>query len=234
MYSSDRTITQVHTMNVYLASVFRYMTIGLCITGIISYFLIQSPVLINSLIANPVLFFILIFAELGLAIYLSARISTFSAQKATTIFMLYSALNGITLAPLLYAYTGVSVATTFFICAGMFGTMSLYGMYTKRDLTSWGSFFTMGLIGIILATLINIFLRSEGLTLAITYIGVFVFLGLTAYDVQKLKELGQRMPSDNPTVAQRGIILGALTLYLDFINLFLFLLRIFGVSARNE
>ena len=233
MYSSDKSISNITTLSTYLSSVFRYMAGGLCITAFISYFTIQSPVFMASLINNPFLYIALLVIEVVVAMYLSLRISTFSAQKATAIFILYSALNGITLAPLLFFYTGASVVKTFFICAGMFGAMSIYGHSTKRDLTSWGSFLFMGLIGIIIASLANFFFKSSAVNAAITYIGVFIFLGLTAYDVQKLKEFGQNMPTDNPTVAQRGIILGALTLYLDFINLFIYLLRIFG-NIRDE
>ncbi|MDE7469075.1 MAG: Bax inhibitor-1/YccA family protein [Desulfovibrionaceae bacterium] len=233
MYSSDKSISNITTLSTYLSSVFRYMAGGLCITAFISYFTIQSPTFMASLINNPFLYIALLVIEVVVAMYLSLRISTFSAQKATTIFILYSALNGITLAPLLFFYTGASVVKTFFICAGMFGAMSIYGHSTKRDLTSWGSFLFMGLIGIIIASLANFFFKSSAVNAAITYIGVFIFLGLTAYDVQKLKEFGQNMPTDNPTVAHRGIILGALTLYLDFINLFIYLLRIFG-NLRDE
>jgi hypothetical protein len=141
---------------------------------------------------------------------------------------LYSGLNGVTLSAILLAYTGSSVVGTFVICAGMFGAMSIYGMVTKKDLTSLGSFMFMGLIGIILASVVNIFLRSPGLEFAISGIGVLVFVGLTAYDTQKLKEMGQTAPMEDGTAVRRGTILGALTLYLDFINLFLMLLRFFG------
>ena len=234
MHPSDRTITQVTITNTYLSRVFRFMTLGLCITALIAYFSLQSQTFIQSLYSNPLLFLLLLFIEISLALYLSARIATLSAQTASMIFILYSALNGITISPMLFLYTGASIVSTFFICASMFGVMSLYGSSTQRDLTSWGSFLIMGLLGIIIASIVNLFLQSSAVESAITYIGVFIFLGLTAYDVQKLKLLGESMPSNNPTVVQRGVVLGALTLYLDFINLFLFLLRIFGVSARSE
>ncbi|NAS63388.1 hypothetical protein CVE36_20475, partial [Pseudomonas syringae pv. actinidiae] len=147
---------------------------------------------------------------------------------ATTLFMLYSALTGLTLSSIFIVYSGESIASTFVITAGMFGAMSLYGYVTKRDLTGMGSMLFMALIGILLATLVNFWLKSEGLQLAITYIGVLVFVGLTAYDTQKLKNIGEELSVDDRDNFRKYSIMGALTLYLDFINLFLMLLRLFG------
>ncbi|HKK33722.1 MAG TPA: Bax inhibitor-1/YccA family protein, partial [Desulfomicrobiaceae bacterium] len=142
--------------------------------------------------------------------------------------MLYSAMNGATLSAVLLAYTGASVFSTFLVCAGMFGAMSVYGMTTKKDLTSMGSFLFMGLIGIIIASVVNIFLQSPAMHFVISGVGVLIFTGLTAYDTQKLKAMGESAPMDDATAVRRGTILGALTLYLDFINLFLMLLRFMG------
>ena len=147
---------------------------------------------------------------------------------ATTLFMLYSALTGLTLSGILYAYTAESIAATFVVTAGMFGSMSLYGYTTKRDLSGLGSMLFMGLIGIILASLVNFWLKSETLMWAVTYIGVVIFVGLTAYDTQKLKNIGTQLDVNDKAHLRKYSILGALTLYLDFINLFLMLLRIFG------
>lgn len=234
MHSTDKQATySVALMNRYLVGVFRYMTLGLFITGIVAYGISLSTTLVQALFSNILLLILLFIAEIGIVYYVSANIAKLSANTATGLFLTYSALNGLTLSAIFLLYTKASIVTTFFIAGAMFLTMAIYGSITKRDLTSLGSFLTMGLFGIIIATLVNIFLRSPVVDSVITYIGVFIFLGLTAFDVQKLKYFGESMPLDNPTVAQRGIILGALTLYLDFINLFLFLLRIFGNSREN-
>lgn len=228
MRSSHNINVNISTMNIYMSHVFRFMTLGLLLTAVVAYFSMQSTAFMNILQTNFFLLLGLLIAEVALVVYISARISKLSSQTATGLFLLYSALNGITIAPMLLLYTGTSIASTFFVSAGMFGVMSFYGMFTKRDLTSWGSFLIMGLIGILIATLVNFFLKSSVLASVISYLGVAIFLGLTAFDVQKLKEFGESMPVDNPTVARRGVILGAITLYLDFINIFLFLLRIMG------
>ena len=158
---------------------------------------------------------------------LSAAINRLSATAAMMMFLVYSALNGMTLSIIFVVYTRSSIASTFFVTAGTFGAMSLYGHLTKRDLTSWGSFLTMGLFGIIIASVVNIFLKSEMVTWIVTYIGIFVFIGLTAYDTNKLKIIARQGFNDEETEKKVGI-LGALTLYLDFINLFLLLLRVLG------
>jgi hypothetical protein len=219
---------KAEVLNAFMRGVYQWMSAGLGLTAVTAYLTISTPALINILQANPTLLFVLIFAELGLVIAMSAAIHKFSALTATALFMLYSGLNGVTIAPLLLIYTGASVAGTFVICAGMFGAMSVYGLTTKKDLSSWGSFLFMGLIGIILASIVNIFLQSSMLHFAVSGIGVLVFVGLTAYDTQKLREMGETAPMDDGTAVRRGTILGALRLYLDFINLFLMLLRFFG------
>lgn len=159
---------------------------------------------------------------------LSGLIHKLSAGVATSLFMLYSALTGLTLSSILFIYTAESIAATFVVTAGMFGAMSLYGYTTKRDLSGFGNMLFMGLIGIVLASLVNFWLKSEALMWAVTYIGVVIFVGLTAYDTQKLKNIGQQIDLNDASQLRKTAILGALTLYLDFINLFLMLLRIFG------
>jgi FtsH-binding integral membrane protein len=159
---------------------------------------------------------------------ISGMVNRLSGSTATGLFMLYSALTGLTLSSILLVYTGASIASTFVVTAGMFGAMSFYGYTTKRDLSGFGSMLFMGLIGIVLASLVNIWLKSPALTWAITYIGVVVFVGLTAYDTQKLKNMGEQLNADDKDGFRKYAIVGALTLYLDFINLFLMLLRILG------
>lgn len=162
---------------------------------------------------------------------ISARIQKIEASTATALFVLYAALNGATLSAILLRYTMASIASTFFICALTFAACSVFGMITKRDLTGVGQFMFMGLIGIIIASLVNLFLQSSGMQMIISYLGVFIFVGLTAYDTQKLKHMALTQPAGlDGAVVRKGAIMGALTLYLDFINMFIFLLHIFGVS----
>ena len=216
---------------IFLAKVFNWMAIGLGLTGVIAWFT-ASTGLAAQLVQGP-LFMVLLFAELGLVFYLSARIEKIESKTATGLFLGYAALNGITLSMVFLAYTGSSIAATFFITAGMFGAMAVYGLVTKRDLSGMGSFLFMGLIGIIIASVVNIFLKSSSLYWAISLIGVFVFVGLTAYDVQKIKKMGEQgIMQQGEGAIQKGAIMGALALYLDFINLFLMLLRFFG-GARD-
>ena len=214
---------------IFLAKVFNWMAVGLAITGAIAYFVAASG-MVRALIASPI-FFILVLAELGLVFFLSARIDKIQPATATGLFVGYSALNGITLSTIFLAYTHASIAATFLVTAGMFAAMAVYGMVTKRDLSGMGSFMFMGLIGIILASIVNIFLKSSGLYWAISAIGVLVFVGLTAYDVQKIKNIGEEgIMQQGEAAIRKGAIIGALALYLDFINLFLMLLRFFGGS----
>jgi len=229
--SNQITLSQAkqEASTIFLAKVFNWMAIGLGITGVVAWFT-ASTGLAAQLIASP-LFMILLFAELGLVFYLSARINKIQAGTATGLFIGYAALNGLTLSMIFLAYTQSSIAATFFITAGMFGAMAVYGFVTKRDLSGMGSFLFMGLIGIIIASVVNIFLKSSSLYWAISLIGVFVFVGLTAYDVQKIKNMGEQgIMEQGHEAVQKGAIMGALALYLDFINLFLMLLHFFGGS----
>ncbi len=179
-------------------------------------------------LSSKITFFGLIIAQLALVFVLSGMVQRLSAGMATTLFMLYSALTGLTLSSIFIAYTYSSIASTFVVTGGMFGAMSLYGYTTKRDLSGFGSMLFMGLIGIVLASLVNLWLKSEALMWAVTYIGVVLFVGLTAYDTQKLKNIGEQIDTRDSATLRKYSILGALTLYLDFINLFLMLLRIMG------
>ena len=223
------TTTQVAT-NTFLRGVYLWMSIGLLITGYLSYVISSSPALISIFLQNQLLFMGILIGELILVVTISGAISKLSANVATLLFILYSGLNGITLSTIFLIYTKTSIMKTFFICSGMFGTMSLYGFTTSKDLSSWGSFLFMGLIGVIIASLINIFFHSTQMEFLISVIGILVFVGLTAYDTQKLKQMGENAPLDRKSTLQKGTILGALTLYLDFINLFLLLLRFLGTS----
>lgn len=214
---------------IFLAKVFNWMGIGLAITGVLAYFTAQTGLALA--IASSPLFIVLILAELGMVFFLSARIEKIQPATATGLFVAYSALNGLTLSTVFLAYTRASIGGTFLITAGMFGAMAVYGLVTKRDLSKMGSFLFMGLIGIILASVVNIFLQSSSLYWTISLIGVLVFVGLTAYDVQKIKTMGEQgIMEQGEAAIRKGAIIGALALYLDFINLFLMLLRFFGGS----
>ena len=220
-------------VNDFVRSVYNWMGIGLALTGIVALYVSNSPTLIRLFLGNPILLFVLIFGELGLVFSISGMINRMSAGTATSLFILYSGLNGITLSSIFLIYTRTSIVSTFFVCAATFVACSIYGWTTKRDLTSFGGFLVMGLIGIIIASLVNMFVHSSGLGMLITYIGVFVFLGLTAYDTQRIKEMALTQPAGlDAGVVRKGAILGALSLYLDFINLFLLLLRFFGQTRE--
>ncbi len=219
---------QSQAKTIFLAKVFNWMAIGLGVTALVAFAVASSQAAVQFFYANRIIFYGLLFAELGLVIYLSARIEKLEAGTATALFLLYSALNGVTLSLILLLYTATSVATTFLVTAGMFGSMAVYGYVTKKDLSSWGSFLFMGLIGIILATLVNIFVQSSMMSWVISGIGVIVFTGLTAYDVQRISQMGASAMTGSEGTMKKMAILGALTLYLDFINLFLMLLRFLG------
>ena len=212
----------------YMAQVYGWMTCGLLLTAFVSWYAAHTPAIINFIFSSQITFFGLIILQLGLVFVISGMVNRLSGTMATGLFMLYSALTGLTLSSIFIAYTYSSIASTFVVTAGMFGAMSLYGYTTKRDLSGFGSMLFMGLIGIVLASLVNIWLKSPALMWAITYIGVLVFVGLTAYDTQKLKAMGEQLNADDKDSFRKYAIVGALTLYLDFINLFLMLLRIFG------
>jgi FtsH-binding integral membrane protein len=223
-----RTQAQVQ-VNAFIRSVYNWMALGLALTGFVAYYVAHSQSMLQLIFKNPFIFYGLIIAELGLVFTLSARVAKMQASTATALFVLYAALNGATLSFIFLAYTQSSITSTFFICAATFVACSIYGMTTKRDLTSMGGFLTMGLIGIIIASVVNMFVRSSGMAMIISYIGVLVFVGLTAYDTQKLKAMALSQPADvSAGIVRKGAIMGALALYLDFINLFLMLLRILG------
>ncbi len=200
---------------------------ALVITGLTAYVVATNAAISSYLFMHSQLIWVLFLAEIGLVIGLSAAIRKISLSTATLMFVAYAALNGITFSSLFYVYTMCSLASTFFITAGTFGAMSLVGFFTKTDLSSMGKILLMALIGLIIASVVNIFVASSGLEMLMTYLGVLIFVGLTAYDTQKIKQMFLMAP-DASESTQKYAVLGALTLYLDFINLFLYLLRIFG------
>jgi uncharacterized protein len=216
-------------VNTFIRGVYNWMAIGLALTGFVAYYVANTASIQQVIFGNRIIFYGLIIGELGLVFFLSARVQKIQASTATALFVLYAALNGATLSIIFLIYTASSITSTFFICAATFTAFSVYGMTTKRDLTSIGGFMTMGLIGIIIASVVNMFIRSSAMSMIISYVGVLVFVGLTAYDTQKLKTMALTQPADvGAGVVRKGAIMGALTLYLDFINLFLMLLRILG------
>ena len=221
---------QSQASTIFLAKVFNWMAIGLGLTGVTAAMTVYSG-LYQVVLGNRMLFFGLIIGELGMVFYLSARVQKLSPQAATGLFLGYSVLNGLTLSSILLMYTMTSIVSTFFITAGMFGAMAVYGFVTKKDLSAMGSFMFMGLIGIIIASVVNIFLGSSMMSWVISGIGVIVFTGLTAYDVQKITQMGAMGIMESGEAAiRKGAIMGALALYLDFINLFLMLLHFLGGS----
>lgn len=211
----------------FVTKVMWWMCLALLTTAGVAWYVVSSESIMRTIFTNQMLFIGLIIAEFGCVIAISAAINRLSAMAATGLFFLYSALTGATISVVFVAYTQQSIFTTFLITAGTFAAMGIYGYTTKRDLTSVGSLAFMGLIGIILASVLNWFVRSTLLYTAVTYIGVLVFVGLTAYDAQKIKKMGAHL-AEGSEAEQKGAIIGALRLYLDFINLFLLLLRIFG------
>lgn len=211
----------------FVTRVYFWMMLGLLVTAGAAMLTLTQTNLLTALVTNRLLFWGLMLIEIALVWYLSAMISRLSVTTAIVGFVAYAALNGVTLSLIVLVYTMSSIAVTFFITAGMFGTMSLFGYVTKRDLTSWGSFLMMALIGMILASVINFFFASPVIYWVTTIIGIIIFVGLTAYDTQKIKQMSL-MINANGELEQKGAIMGALALYLDFINLFLMLLRLFG------
>lgn len=213
-----------------MRKVYVWMTLALVITGFVAYGVASSPGIITALVSNKLLFWGLFIAELALVWTVSARINRLSLTTATLLFILYSALNGATLSMILLVYTMESIASVFFITAGTFAAMAAIGYFTKADLSSLGKILMMALIGLIIATVVNVFLlKSGGFSLILSYVGVLIFVGLTAYDTQKIKQM-LIMADDVTEETQKIALLGSLSLYLDFINLFLYLLRIFGNS----
>jgi FtsH-binding integral membrane protein len=217
----------------FINRVYAWMCGGLLLTALGAYAVIASPELQKVVLKTPGVFLILILLTFGLVVGLSWGINKMNSTVAAVAFVVYSLLNGLTLSVLFYAYTKESLSLAFLVTAGTFGVMSLYGFITGKDLTAMGNLCLMGLFGIIIASVVNIFLRSSGMMWIISYLGVLIFMGLTAYDTQKIKEMSVAMDSGgNSEHAKKYAILGALTLYLDFINLFILFLRIFG-GRRN-
>lgn len=220
------------TQKRFLYQVYAWMGLAILITAVAAFFTAQSPFLLQLIFGGgtglPFGLIVLVVAEFGLVWYLSSKVFDLQFETGAGLFALYSVLNGVTLSVIFLAYTSSSIASTFFVCSAMFFGMSLYGWTTKADLSKWGNILFMALIGVIIASLVNFFLRSDALGYIISFIGVIVFTGLTAYDTWKLKEAHEQMNGDEAMVRKLGL-LGALTLYLDFVNLFLMLLRLFGV-----
>jgi FtsH-binding integral membrane protein len=216
-------------LRAYMIRIYNYMAVGVALTGVAAYVVYQlaltNPAFSQALFGSP-LYLVLLFAPLALVFFLSFRIEHLQAGTARALFFFYAGLLGVSLTPILMFYTHESIARVFFISAASFGALSLWGYTTQRDLSAFGTFLIMGLFGIIIASLVNLFLQSSAMAFVISVVGVLVFAGLTAWDTQRIKEMYS--PMDDGTVAGRKVVMGALALYLDFINLFLMLLRLFG------
>ncbi len=221
---STRSAVEVKT---FIAKVYAWMSFALAITALVAMYVASQPNLVKLIIGNKILFYGLMIGELLVVMALVGFIEKMSASTATAVFFAYSVMNGLTLSVIFLAFTATSITSTFFITAGTFGAMSAYGYFTKRDLTSIGNICFMALIGLIIATIVNIFWNNGIFNWIIGCIGVLIFVGLTAYDTQKIKELGTKV-DENSEAGRKGAVMGALALYLDFINLFLMLLRLFG------
>ncbi len=213
--------TTASTEAAFIAKVYRWMAAGLALTGLFAYAVVTSPTLLRVIVGNPMVFFGLIIGELIMVVAFSRVVQRVSFGTAAAMFLAYCALSGLTFSVIFLAYTRESIASTFFITGGTFAAMSAYGTLTKKDLSSWGQFLMMGLIGVVIAAVVNIFLRSDSLSFVLSCMGVVVFTGLTAYDAQKIKAYARAGD-------ERLALHGALALYLDFVNLFLMLLRLFG------
>jgi len=213
----------------FLRSVYGWMAVGLAITALTATAVAGSPAIIVAIAKNSLLFWGLIIAQFGIVIALSGRVDRMAASTASALFIAYSVLTGMTMSFILLAYTGESVASTFVVTAGMFGALAAFGTVTRKNLMGWGQFLFMGLIGVVLASVVGIFWQNDALQFATAFVGVVVFTGLTAYDAQRLKAMALAMPEGQ---AGSYAIVGALALYLDFVNLFLMLLRLFGGRRR--
>ena len=229
---SPNTVADGRVLNSFINRVFGWMFAGLAATGAISWYL--GTYQVEKIMQYRSLYWILVLAEFGVVIALSAGIRKFSAMMASLLFMLFAVLNGVTLSWIFIAYSTDVIAGTFFATSGTFGVMGLYGYLTKRNLSSVGSLCSMGLIGLIIASLINMFWYNRTADLIISYVGVLIFVGLTAWDVQKIKILAMELAASSPLMrdVRKYAVIGALELYLDFINLFLFLLRIVGGGRK--
>lgn len=224
-WATTSAIDTTARVQAFVRAVYGWMFAGLGLTAAAAAWVYFSPAMQQIILGTPGVTMVLIVVELGLVLWLSFRVNKMSPQAAASAFMVFSLLNGLTLSVILFAYTASSIFQAFVVAGGMFGAMAIYGLTTKRDLTSWGSFFFMGLIGIILASVVNMFMRSSALEMAVSFIGVFVFVGLTAYDNQKIKRYALMAEGERVT---NFAVIGALALYLDFINLFLMVLRLMG------
>ncbi|PIQ97467.1 MAG: hypothetical protein COV67_04070 [Nitrospinae bacterium CG11_big_fil_rev_8_21_14_0_20_56_8] len=211
----------------FMVSVYNWMTAGLALTGGMAFYVSQSETMTRIIFGNAIIPIVLVIAQIGLVIYLSAGVQKMSASQATGVFLLYAGLTGLTFSAIFMAYTTSTITSAFLVTAGTFATMSFYGYTTKKDLSGWGSFLFMGLIGIVIASVVNMFMHSPALHWVVTYAGVLIFVGLTAYDTQKIKEMNI-IGNEGTEEDTKEAILGALRLYLDFINLFLMMLRIMG------
>ena len=214
--------------NRILKNVYLWMSGGLALTGLVALYVVSNERLIQTIVANRGLLFVLIIAELALVLFMSTRILRMQPRTATMCFALYAILNGVVLAPIFLIYTRSSIATTFLVTGGLFGAMSIWALTTTRDLSRWGPYLFWGIIGIVAASLLNFFLRSSGLDYLISIIGVVLFMALTAYDTQMIRRWDEQLSGSDEATFLRISILGALKLYLDFINIFLFLLRFLG------
>ena len=213
-----------------MSKVYLWMTLALVVTGMTAYYVASSPAILYAIVSNQIAFWGLFIGELVLVFVLSSRIMSLSFVTASLMFVIYSIMNGVFFSFILLAYTEQSIATTFLITAGTFGAMSLFGFITKRDLSTMWRILFMLLIGLIIATVVNIFMKAEGLTLILNYAGVVIFVGLTAYDTQSIKQMLQE--HGDKEGAEKIALLGSLSLYLDFINLFIYVLRFFGESRK--
>ena len=210
----------------FIRSVYGWMTVGLLLTALAAMWVVSSPMMQALVLGNPIVMIGLVIAELGIVVFMSVKQRTIAASTASAAFLIYSFLNGLTLSVVAFVYTRSSITLAFGISAGMYGAMALYGLVTKRDLTSWGSFFMMGLFGVFILMIAGFFIHATALQMTIATLGIFVFLGLTAYDNQKMKQLAASGAGGSMAV------IGALVLYLDFVNLFLFVLRLLGDRRR--
>ena len=226
---TDRAVTYDMGLRAHMIRVYNYMAGGVALTGAVAWLTYQyaasNPAFAHALFGTPLIWVVML-APLGLVFFLSFRIGHLQASTALTLFFVYAGILGLSLATIFMAYTAMSIARVFFISAAAFGALSLYGYTTQRSLDAMGAFMVMGLFGLIIASLVNVFLKSTGLDWALSIIGILIFAGLTAWDTQKVKEMYS--PMDDGTVAGRKAVMGALSLYLDFLNMFLFMLRLFG------
>ena len=218
----------LETVNAVFKKVYQFMAMGLILTTLAAFFTASSPFMLQMLYTSRAPMIIIAVAEIGLVLWLSAGINKLSASAARNIFFVYSILNGLLCSSVLLVYTGESVTKAFLSTAGMFAAMSIYGLYTQRDLSGMGSFLMMGLFGLIIAGVINIFMRSSTAELAISIMGILIFVGLTAYDTARIKAMAASSDMNDENMTGKIAVIGALELYLDFINIFLYLLRLFG------